>query len=303
MNTTLTAVKGLKVGHWTQHGAKTGCTVILCPPNGCIASGMALGGAPGTRELALLAPEKTVERAHAVVLSGGSAYGLDAASGVMRWLDEMDRGFATPFGKVPIVPAAVIYDLGRGDPSVRPDAGAGYTAASLASSEPVTQGAIGVGTGAAVGKYLGFEHLSASGLGSAAQRVGDATVAALAVSNAAGDVVDPQTGQVVAGAKKDGAGPYTNLSDFFPAAGSNTTLVVVATDACISKTQAYGLAQSAHIGIAQVTRPSHTMHDGDVTFVLSTCAGPEVPLITLSVMVQEVVARAIITGVRAAQSV
>ena len=120
MNDTLTSVKGIKVGHWTRLGAKTGCTVVVCPPEGCIASGMALGSGPGTRELALLAPEKTVERVHAVVLSGGSAFGLDAASGVMRWLEESGRGFETPFGKVPIVPAAVIYDLGRGDPNVSP---------------------------------------------------------------------------------------------------------------------------------------------------------------------------------------
>lgn len=264
-----------------------------------MASGMALGSAPGTRELALLAPEKSVERAHAVVLSGGSAFGLDTASGVMRWLEEKDRGFETPYGKVPIVPAAVIYDLGRGDASVRPDANAGYEAARTASTDPVTLGAVGVGAGAGVGKYLGLEHLSASGLGSAVQRIGGATVAALAVSNAAGDVVDPNTAQLVAGARKDAVLQSRDLSSFFPLAGGNTTLVVVATDAPITKTQAYHLAQSAHIGIAQVTRPSHTVYDGDTTFVLGTGGGPEVPLITLSVAVQDVVAKAIIVGVKA----
>ena len=163
----------------------------------------------------------------------------------------------------------------------------------------MTLGEVGVGTGASVGKYLGFEHLSVSGLGSATQRMGDATVAALAVSNAAGDVVNPKTGQVVAGARQGGFGENRKFSDAFPPAGSNTTLAVVATDAPLTKTQAYHLSQSAHMGIAQVTRPSHTVHDGDTTFVLSTGEGPEVPLIALSVAVQEVVAKAILVGLEA----
>ncbi len=290
---TLTAVVGLSVGHWTQPGAATGCTVIVCPPEGCVASGTVLGGAPGSRETALLAPEKTVQRVHAVVLAGGSAFGLDAATGVVRWLAEQGRGFDTPFARVPIVPAAVIYDLGTGRADVFPDAAAGYAAAENATTRPVESGRVGVGTGATVGKYAGFDKAAPSGLGSAAVRLGGATVAALAVSNALGDLVDPDTGRRVAGSSAHANFPDAAKTVFD---GANTTLVVVATDAALSKTQAYALSQSAHVGIARVTRPSHTPADGDTAFVLSTAAGPEVPLYNLAAAVQEVVARAILNG-------
>ena len=295
-NETLTAVAGLSVGHWTHHEAETGCTVVLCPPEGCVASGFVLGGAPGTRETALLAPEKTVQRVHAVVLSGGSAFGLDAASGVMRWLAEQGRGFETPFARIPIVPAAVIYDLGTGRADVRPDAASGYAAAQSATSAPVENGRVGVGTGATVGKYAGFDKAAISGLGNAAVGLGGATVAALAVSNAVGDIFDPETGRRVAGSSADFDSVMRTGLD-----GTNTTLVIVATDASISKAQAYALSQSAHVGIARVTRPSHTPSDGDTTFVLSTAAGPEVSLFALAAAVQEVVAAAILNGVRAVQ--
>ena len=289
-NTTLTAIEGLAVGHWTDLEAATGCTVVLCPPEGCVASGCVLGSAPGGRETALLLPEKTVERVHAVLLSGGSAFGLSAADGVMRWLEENGRGFETPFGKIPIVPAAVIYDLSTGRADVRPDADAGYHAVKSASDNPVETGRVGVGAGATVGKYAGFDNASLSGLGSAAAKVGDATVAALAVSNAVGNLVDPATGERVAGT--DAPLSYDAL------AGTNTTLVVVATDAALTKAQAHALAQSAHVGIARVTRPSHTPSDGDTTFVLST-GSKEASLLALSVAVQEVVAEAILLGARA----
>lgn len=289
-NTTLTAIEGLAVGHWTNAEAATGCTVVLCPPEGCVASGCVLGSAPGSRETALLLPEKTVERVHAVVLAGGSAFGLSAADGTMRWLEENGRGYETPFGKVPIVPAAVIYDLSTGRTDVRPDAEAGYQAVKSASSQPVKMGRVGVGAGATVGKYAGFDKASLSGLGSAAAHVGNATVAALAVSNAVGNLVDPATGARVAGTDA----PF----DSDALAGTNTTLVVVATDAALTKAQAHALSQSAHIGIAQVTRPSHTPSDGDTTFVLGT-GREEAPLMALSVTVQEVVAEAILSGARA----
>ena len=274
MNETLTAVPGLRVGHWSDEVAATGCTVVLCPDEGCVASGEVLGSAPGSRETALLAPEKSVMRIHAVTLAGGSAFGLAAADGVVRWLAERGVGYETPFANVPLVPSAVIYDLGVGDASVRPSAEAGYRAAQAASGAPVPLGRAGVGAGATCGKYLGFEGAEFGGLGSAVVRVGGATVAALSVSNPVGDIVDPGTGEVVAGARLEGGSrpiPAKRLENFSSALlGTNTTLVVVATDAPISKANAKALAQSAHIGIARVTRPSHTVHDGDAAFALST---------------------------------
>lgn len=214
-------------------------------------------------------------------------------------------GFPTPFGVVPIVPAAVIYDLGVGRPLPRPDAEAGRSALEAASAAPIAQGRVGAGTGASCGKYLGFERAEPSGLGSAARTVQGAVVAALSVANPVGDLVDPSTGAVVAGARlADGRRPppERRLETFTDAlAGTNTTLVVVATDAPLSKTEAYVLAQSAHVGIARVTRPSHTPSDGDTTFALSTGRGPKVPLTLLAVAAQEVVAEAIVRGAAAAR--
>jgi L-aminopeptidase/D-esterase-like protein len=293
-NQSLTTISGITVGHWTNHEAKTGCTVIVCPPEGCVASGMVMGSSPGSRESALLAPEKTVDRVHAVLLTGGSSFGLDAASGVMTWLEQQGRGYPTPFGKVPIVPAAVIYDFVVGRADIRPDAKAGYEAAASATSEPIPQGNIGVGTGAMIGKYSGYEQASPGGLGSAAIKVGGATISALAVSNAVGDIV--QDGVFVAGSKKRIKENMAQLLGL----GMNTTLVAVATDAKLTKTQAYLLSQHAHIGIAKVTEPSHTLFDGDTTFVLSTNQGPEVSLMALTIAVQEVVAKAIVNGVKSA---
>ena len=294
------------MGHWQDVTAQTGCTVVLCPEPGCVASGDVRGSAPGTRETALLEPEKTVQQVQAVLLTGGSAFGLGAAAGVMRYLEARGLGFPTPFGTVPIVPAAALYDLSRGNPKVRPDAEAGYRACKAATTEPVQQGRVGAGAGASCGKYLGFERAQVSGLGSASAQVGGAVVAALVVANPVGDIVDPNTGQVIAGVAGE-TGSYLERftqAPFDPAdtdvAGSNTTLVVVATDAPISKAEAKALAGSAHIGITRVTRPSHTVSDGDTAFCLSTGTGPQVPLMLLSVAVQEVVAEAILRGVRAA---
>lgn len=300
-NQTLTAVAGLQVGHWTDPIARTGCTVVLAPTEGCVASGRALGPAPGSRESSLLEPDKTVGRVDAVVLSGGSAYGLAAAHGVMRWLEGQGRGFDTGFARVPIVPAAVLYDLGVGDPRVRPDEAAGVMAAEDASDGPVEQGRVGAGTGATVGKMRGPDRATASGLGSHAVMLGGAVVAAIAISNAVGNLVDPDTGRLVAGlAETIGLGAVESLN-VMP--GTNTTLVAVATDAQITKTEAHALSLSAHIGIARVTRPSHTLFDGDSAFVLSTCRGPRVSAQALSIAVQEVVAAALLKGVRAGEPV
>lgn len=294
-NDTLTAIAGLKVGHWSDPVGQTGCTVVLCPSGGCVASGLVLGGAPGTREMALLAPERLVERVDAVLLAGGSALGLAAADGVARYLLEQQRGFPTPFGRIPIVPAAVIFDLAQGDARAYPHAEAGYTAAAQASAAPVACGRIGVGSGATVAKLDGLGAAHPSGVGSACLALSGAQVAALAVSNALGNIVDPDSGAIIAGSANEGA-----ISDRF--AGQNTTLVVVATDAPLSKSEAYHLAHSAHIGIARVTRPSHTLHDGDTCFVLSTGSAAKPPLVALSAAVQRVVAQAIVRGVRAAQA-
>jgi L-aminopeptidase/D-esterase-like protein len=299
-NDTLTALPGVRVGHWSHHPARTGCTVVLFDDDGAVTSGRVLGAAPGSRETALLEPDKSVERVHALVLSGGSAFGLDAASGVVRYLDERGLGFATPFGRVPIVPAAVLYDLSVGDPRVRPDAAAGYAAASAATSAPVVEGAVGAGTGATVGKFAGFDRAQRSGLGSALLTVHGARVAALAISNAVGDLVDPGDGTLVAGTGI-GSDPEAAAALFAPVAGTNTTLVAVVTDAPLTKAEAFALSTAAHAGIAQVTRPSHTVHDGDTAFVSSVGGGPRVALGALGVAVQAVVARALVRGARAGQ--
>jgi len=295
-NETLTAVAGIAVGHFTDLAARTGCTVVLTP-EGCVASGVALGPAPGTREYVLLQPDKTVPGVDAVVLTGGSAFGLAAADGVMGWLEEQGRGFDTGVARVPIVPAAVLFDLAVGSSSVRPDAAAGRAAAAAATSAPVAQGRVGAGTGATVGKLRGPELASASGLGSHAVKIGGAVVAAIGISNAVGNVVDPNTGRVVAGLAETVG--LAAAEGFAAMPGTNTTLVLVATDAPITKAQANALATSAHIGIARITRPSHTVFDGDTAFVVSTGAGPEVPLAALSIAVQEVVAAALLKGVAA----
>jgi L-aminopeptidase/D-esterase-like protein len=299
-NDTLTSVAGIRVGHWTDARARTGCTVVLTPDGGCVGSGLVLGPAPGSRETALLEPDKTVDRIDALLLTGGSAFGLAAADGVMAFLSARDRGLPTPFARVPIVPAAALYDLGVGVAEVRPDAAAGRAACEAAASPDgaaaVTLGRVGAGAGATVGKLAGFERAVASGLGSAAMTLRGARVAALAVSNAVGNLIDPRDGSLVAGVAGLGAVEIAEL--FAPPPGTNTSLVAVATDAPIDKAQARALAQSAHVGIARVTRPSHTVHDGDTVFVLSTARGPSVPLAALSVAVQEVVAEALLRGAR-----
>lgn len=305
MNDTLTAVTGLEVGHWTHQEAATGCTVVLCPPEGCVASASVRGGAPGTREVALLEPEKALERIHAILLAGGSAFGLAAADGVMRCLETRGIGFETPFAKVPIVPAAIVFDLAVGRSDIRPDAQAGYLACEAASTAPVALGRVGAGAGATVGKYLGFAYAEWGGVGSALRRVEGAKLAALVVVNPVGDIVDPATGEVVAGARRaDGSRPReAEVTDLFAAPhGTNTTLVVVATDAPLAKAACKALAESAHVGIARATRPSHTPLDGDTAFALSTARGPEVAPLALAVAAQAVVAEAIMVAARTANA-
>ncbi len=306
----LTDVRGLCVGHFTDTRRPTGVTVILTP-QGAVAGVDVRGSAPGTRETDLLSPLNAVEKVHAVMLGGGSAFGLDAAGGVMRWLDE--RGFGVPVGpaRVPIVPAAILFDMWVGDPRIRPDADSGYAACAAASTGPVRQGNVGAGTGATVGKLFGIGRAMRGGLGSASVTVGSVTVAALVAVNAIGDVVDPTTGQTVAGARSaDGCSLLGTMQALrrgdVPAPlqpGGATTLGVVATDAVLTKAQANKLAQMAQDGFARSINPAHTMSDGDTIFALSTGASGQMTNLTLiGALAADVMAVAVVRAVLAAQT-
>lgn len=263
MNDDITDVPGIRVGHDTNLEAATGCTVILCETP-AVGGVDVRGGSPATRETDVLRPMHMVEEVHAVVLTGGSAFGLDAASGVMRYLEEQGQGYDVGVARVPIVPAAAIFDLALGSATIRPDAAAGYRACEQASSEATDQGNVGAGTGATVGKMAGPAFIMKSGLGSASMRVnGEIIVGAIVVVNAAGDVIDPSTQQVVAGARNP-LGGY-----IFNSPMGNTTIAVVATNAALSKEEANKVAQMAHNGLAQTLRPAHTMFDGDTIFTLA----------------------------------
>jgi L-aminopeptidase/D-esterase-like protein len=277
-NDTLTAVDGVKVGHFTRTERPTGCTVILTEA-GATAGVDVRGGAPGTRETDLLNPLNLVQQVHAVVLAGGSAFGLDSASGVMRWLEERNIGFETRAAKVPIVPAAILYDLGSGDAKIRPTADCGYRAAEAATTAPVVQGNVGAGAGATVGKLAGTDRAMKAGLGSAAIRHENGlVVAAIVAVNAAGDIIDPKTGRVVAGVRTaDGKGLAdaraiirSGVSPTAGAPGEHTTIGVVATNATLTKVEATKIAQMAHDGYARAINPVHTLSDGDTIFALAT---------------------------------
>ncbi len=292
----ITDVAGVQVGHFTDPRRPTGCSVVLTK-NGAVAAVDVRGAAPGTRETDLLDPSNTVERVHAIALCGGSAFGLDAASGVMRWLDERQIGLETGFGRVPIVPAAVLFDLPLvrpgDDPAVRPDAAAGYAACQAASSAPPAEGNVGAGAGACVGKLFGLPRSMKSGIGSASVRVGPWVVGALIACNAVGDVIDPSSGAVIAGARTADGLALLNTQQALlagapsqrPLAGTNTTIGVVATNATLSKAQAKRLAMSAHDGLARSIRPAHTTLDGDTLFALASGAETSTPdMLLLSVM-------------------
>lgn len=330
----LTDVRGLRVGHFTETRRPTGCTVILTP-EGAVAGVDVRGAAPGTRETELLSPLNANEKVHAVMLAGGSAFGLDAAGGVMRWLDERGLGVLVgpvqtyaPAGKpirVPIVPSAILFDLWVGDASIRPDAAAGYAACDAASTGPVAQGNVGAGAGAAVGKLFGMARAMRGGLGSASLTVDGITVAALVAVNAVGDVIDPASGELVAGARsEDGKtllgtmqalmrgdlpaalqagsnGVPDSAPDHAFGAGAATTLGVVATDAVLTKAQANKIAQMAHDGFARSINPVHTMADGDTIFALATGASGRGANTTLiGAFGAEVMATAVLRAVRAA---
>lgn len=307
----LTAVPGLKVGHHTLAKRPTGCTVILAE-GGAVGAVDVRGPAPATRETDLLEPENLVDVVHAIVLSGGSAHGLDSASGVMRYLEEKQIGF--PFGGayVPIVPAASLFDLRLGDARVRPDADCGYQAARAATAGAVAEGSVGAGAGATVGKFGGAGSPMKGGVGTASVTLpGGLVVAALVAVNAAGDVIDPATGRIVAGARMaDGSG-FVDARRLVrvgaPTRGGaleNTTIGVVATNASITRAHAKRMAITAHDGYARAIFPAHTMADGDVVFALATGAYKgDVDLSRLDALAADVMADAILRAVREATGI
>ncbi len=319
MPNSIVDIPGIEAGHATDLEALTGCTVILCR-KGATGGVDVRGGAPGTRETDLLNPLNLVEKVHAIVLAGGSAYGLDAASGVMRYLEEQGIGFDTGAAKVPIVPAAILYDLALGSAKVRPDAEMGYRAAESASAESCPEGNVGAGTGATVGKIFGMKSAMKSGLGSSCVDAGGGVlVGALVAVNAFGDVVDPHTGSILAGARSTQLGPlhlgaqgyfantletmrtFTGRTVMGFATKSNTVIGVVATNAHLEKAGAAKVAQMAHDGLARVIRPAHTMLDGDTIFALST-GNKNADVTTVGAFAAEAMAEAILRAVQAAES-
>jgi L-aminopeptidase/D-esterase-like protein len=302
INETLTAVPGIRVGHATDREAITGCTVVLCPPQ-TVGGVDQRGSAPGTRETDLLRPSKLVQHVHAVVLAGGSAYGLAAADGVMRYLEAHGIGYPTAGGVVPIVPSAILFDLDIGRADRRPDAAMGYAACEAASAEPTLQGSIGAGTGAVVNRMLGLRNATKGGIGSAARQLSDGLiVAALIAVNALGDVLDEQ-GRIIAGVHQDGQflGALNVLQGQGNPPLTNTVIGVVATNARLSKEAANAVAAAAQDGVAQAIRPAHTPFDGDTIFALAT-GQLEANLMLVSALAAEVTAAAIRNAVRHAES-
>lgn len=310
----ITQVAGLSVGHWSDREAATGCTVVLCP-DGAVASADVRGGAPGTRETDLLHLGTLVDRVHAILLTGGSAYGLDAAAGVMRWLEErghgrnVSRDDAEPV-LVPIVPAAVLFDLPTGRSDIRPGSDAGYAACESASTDSIEQGSVGAGTGATVAKVMGPEHALKGGIGTAAERTESGiTVAALVAVNAVGEIVDPETARVVAGPRGETPGSFVDSLDVLRkeallppyALEGNSTIGVVATDAALSKDDAHRLAVVAQTGYARAIRPAHTTVDGDTIFSLATGVNAtEANILQLGSLAARAVERAVIRAVEQA---
>ncbi len=316
LNNAITDVPGIEIGQAQDNEALTGCTVVLCR-KGAVAGVDVRGSAPGTRETDLLDPINLVEKVHAIVLAGGSAFGLDAASGVMRYLDEHGIGFETGAGKVPIVPAAILFDLNLGNGAVRPDAEMGYRAASSATSDVPAEGNVGAGAGASVGKIFGLKSAMKAGLGTASMNVSGLLVGAIVAVNAFGDVVDPKNGQILAGARSTNLGPLKLGQDgYFGdtleimktfigrtvlsfATKVNTVIGVVATNARLTKPEATKVAQMAQNGVARTIRPAHTMLDGDTIFALATGEKKADPSI-VGAFAAEVMAQAILRAVQKA---
>ena len=318
LNNSITDVSGIRVGHAHNEAALTGCTVILCEA-GAVGGVDQRGGAPGTRETDALHPMHLVQEVHAIVLAGGSAFGLDAASGVVRYLEEKGIGYDVGVARVPIVPSAVLFDLAFGQADVRPYAEMGYQACLNASRRPPAQGNAGAGMGATLGKILGMPQAMKAGIGSASLEIRPGlVVAALVAVNALGDVIDPHTGQIIAGARSLGEGAgrlgagetFADTLYVMQALASqaklgfsrrqNTVIGVVATNARLSKEQTNKVAQMAQDGLARTVRPAHTMLDGDTIFALST-GGKAADVNLIGAFGAEVMAQAILNAVRAAQ--
>jgi L-aminopeptidase/D-esterase-like protein len=319
MKNGITDVPGIEVGHETNLDALTGCTVVMCR-RGAVGGVDVRGSAPGTRETDLLNPVNLVEKVHAVVLAGGSAFGLDAASGVMRYLEEHKIGFETGAGKIPIVPSAILFDLHLGRNDVRPDAAMGYAAASAANSGSIAEGNVGAGTGASVGKILGLRSAMKTGLGTASMDIGGGIIiGAIVAVNAFGDVVDPETGEILAGARTTNIGPiklgspgyfadtlemmksFAGRTVLSFATRANTVIGVVAANAQLTKVEATKVAQMAHDGLARVIRPAHTMLDGDTIFALAT-GEKKSDVTTVGAFAAEVLAEACLRAARLARS-
>jgi L-aminopeptidase/D-esterase-like protein len=320
LHNAITDIPNILVGHAQDTTALTGCTVVICE-SGAVAGVDQRGGAPGTRETDALRPLHLVERAHAILLTGGSAFGLDAASGVMQYLEEKKIGFDTGVAFVPIVPAAVLFDLAIGQSDIRPNATMGYQACQNASNQPPAQGNVGAGCGATVGKLFGMKGAMKSGIGSASLEIGGGVrVAALIAVNAFGDVVNPTDGKILAGARPVQLGPFkigddrpfadtlqmmrtfTGRSILNFASAQNTVIGVVATNARLDKNQVNKVAQMAHNGLALTIRPAHTMLDGDTIFALAT-GQHKADVNVVGAFAAEVVARAIIAAIQSAQPV
>jgi L-aminopeptidase/D-esterase-like protein len=319
LTNSITDVPGIQVGHAQDDDALTGCTAILCR-KGAVAGVDVRGGAPGTRETDLLNPINLVQKVHAVLLAGGSAFGLDAASGMMRYLEEQKIGFNTGVAKVPIVPSAILFDLSLGRADRRPDAEMGYQAAACASNVPPREGNFGAGTGASIGRILGSHQSMKSGIGTASVDIGGGVVVgAIVAVNAFGDVIDPHTGEIIAGvrsrkSKSMRMGEPGYFGDTLQlmktlygrtamavATHFNTVIGVVATNAKFDKAEATKIAQMAHDGLARTIRPAHTMLDGDTLFALST-GRRLADVSTVGAYAAEVTAQAIVRAVRMASS-
>lgn len=309
-------VPGVYAGHHTLEARPTGCTVILAP-DGAIGAVDVRGGAPGTRETDLLDPVNSVQEVHGIVLSGGSAFGLDAASGVSRFLEERGSGFPAGPVRVPIIPAAILFDLSIGDASVRPGADCGYRAAEAAMSAegPLTEGNFGAGAGATVGKLAGMGRATKGGIGVATIRLPSGlVVTAVMAVNAVGDIVDPSTGRIVAGVRTEQGDEFADARTILrggvprsprpgPTPGGNTVIGVVVTNAALSQAEATKVARMAHDGLARAVVPSHTPWDGDTIFAIATGERDEVDdLTTVGSLAADVVAEAIVRSVLAASS-
>ena len=307
----LTDITGIRVGHASDFEAITGCTVVLCE-RGAVAGVEVRGAASGTRELDALSPFHIAERIQGVLISGGSAFGLEAASGVMRYLEERGAGFDVGPTRVPIVPAVVIYDLSIGDWRARPTAEMGYEAARRATRDKVAEGSVGAGTGATVGKLRYLAQAMKGGLGTATIPLpGGVLVSALVVVNAFGDVIDPRTGKILAGARRsrrsraflDTAAQLLRGAKRTGFASANTTVAVVATNARLDRVQATLLARMAQVGLARVIRPVHTRFDGDTVFALSLGRPPRrADPTALGVAAGDAVAASVLRAIKTARS-